>query len=303
MSALPVVLLAFLSGHAQGHESNVLHESKHHPVGGDFLAPEVMERRIGKVVNWETLPVLVSPMVAVVGYFVKSIMEARGRARRIQLERVSQQIEHFYGPISALSHRGKTAFNSMLKVYARHVGVEASTENGIVTRLMQELSREQTKPGSEATKSPAVQLWIEFVRNIAYPVNSNIVKILTEKSHLHDGPLPPDYLDLFGLVAERSMVISQWQHGDYSQLLFDTLYPSAFDEAIENRLRELQEKQVRLEGVSITFPNPLQTKKKPERRTSSKGASERHTLTDDMTDEMRPLKSGPNDSARLPQSS
>jgi len=276
LQVLPLVLAAWALAVAQARHK----EAEENSAGAfeDFEMAK-MAKVAEDFLTWRALPVLASPLIAVLGFFVKSIAEARAHQRQMQLERVQLQIQEFYGPISALSHRGKAAFNSMLDVYARRVKDRITADDDSVdtkVRFLRELASMQDRPGDDPRNNPAVKLWVHFVTEIAYPVNSRIVQLLTDKSHLHDGPLPNDYLDLFGLVAERELVIAQWKEGYYGQLLFEWLYPSEFDSMIEERLQALQEMQVLLGGAKTPkhSKNPRAGNPKLGRR-----LTERYTLT------------------------
>jgi len=91
-----------------------------------------------------------------------------------------------------------------------------------------------------------LNLWIDFVKDIAYPVNAKIRDILAANTHLYDGEYPDCFIEIFDLVAERELMLKAWDQKNFTNLIGRVTFPREADEVVNQQLKEKQQRKAEL---------------------------------------------------------
>lgn len=144
------------------------------------------------------VPLLVTAILAFVGFAVKYLNDVAIARRKDKLERVNLQLKHLYGPLYAT-------------VYVQHVAwlrFRANCRPGI------HFFRGNPPPTAEDLV--AWRLWIS---EVFMPFNLRVEKIIVDNGDLLiEEQLPDCLLGLCAHIAAYKPILKKWESGDYSSL-------------------------------------------------------------------------------------
>jgi hypothetical protein len=216
--------------------------------------------------HFELLAILAAAVLALVGHWVQTFLSHREHNRQAEIKRLGDQIEGFFGPLSGCLQRTAEGFNCLVLRYAWAKGIIDDVEVDKVEALMKDLEEIEQSPEcwpkgpvseyghtpSERTfQSDLLELWCDFVDNVALPAYQTMVTLMAERAHLFDGPYPKCFVTVFSLVAERQVMVADWRRGQYDNLRGSVRFPSDVDKLVKERLRAFTRKKAELEGALV----------------------------------------------------
>jgi hypothetical protein len=194
-------------------------------------------------VTWATfVTVVVSVLLAVVGYVATYVYNLRLAQRKDRLDHVNRQLSELYGPLVALATAGETTWAGFRRLYRPGVSYWGS----------------QPPPTDE--EAAAWRLWMTEVFT---PLNERIFEVVTNNAELLvESEMPRPLLDVCAHVAGYRPVVRSWKDGDTSL----NTSTSNFDgrqlvEYALTRFRALKLEQRRLIGSSADLAVATQERK------------------------------------------
>ena len=135
------------------------------------------------MVGIELTVALLAGTVTAVGWFINHVLNERAERRRqhlqAQLKFTTQQLEELYGPLVFLINEGQHAWDDLLNLLGReYVFVEVG-------------STEVPLPPEE------LKAWMFWAEHSFMPLNREIRRLLSTKTHLIEGSVMPDSFDIF----------------------------------------------------------------------------------------------------------
>jgi hypothetical protein len=149
----------------------------------------------------ETAAIVVTVLLALLGYVVKYFNDLRLAQRKDRLDRVNRQLSDLYGPLFAL--------------------------NAAANRLWDEFTRLHATPGSawfwDTSKPPAVEqadAWRLWMTTVFTPLNAQMRDAVVEHADLlrDEEGMPSCLLDLCAHVAGYETVLERWRRGEFDPL-------------------------------------------------------------------------------------
>jgi amino acid transporter len=170
--------------------------------------------------SWQTTVVL-TVILAFVGYLT-TFLSARMLARRKdKLDLVNRRLNEFYGPLYVASQAGNIAYQSLLK--------------------------KQGKTQSFPILDGEMKEWMLWMTTIFMPLNDVREKVIIEKAHLIvEEQMPRCLLDFVTHVVGYKAVLGKWAEGDYSERRSTIGWPPQFDVYVERSYQALKAEQTRL---------------------------------------------------------
>lgn len=190
--------------------------------------------------------------LALAGHYIKMIADKRQERRIAEIERISRQIESFFGPITGALQKSQAAFDAFMIMYAKTNGLSTASgdEGDNVMHLMTELAKVEQTGRVDLSDNETVDAWTAFQTEQALPVNRQIAEIIATKADLFDGPYPECFMTFLSLVAEREMMVRAWAKSSYVHLRGKLVFPSELDSEIREKLNALANRKAELLGVS-----------------------------------------------------
>jgi hypothetical protein len=192
--------------------------------------------KLGRV-SVEAIAVVVTVVLALIGYVVKYLNDLRLAVRKDRLDRVNRQLSDLYGPLFALDAAGDRLWQEFRARYP--------------------LDWDSTVPLTMA-ETAAWRLWMT---TIFMPLHRQMKEVVVDHADLlrEAGEVPNCLLDLCANVAGYEIVAEQWRSGDFEPLDKDSNvsvvgYPHrALTPYLETAYHELKEEQGRLlRGLGLT---------------------------------------------------
>ena len=170
--------------------------------------------------SWQTTVVL-TVILAFVGYLT-TFLSARMLARRKdKLDLVNRRLNEFYGPLYVASQAGNIAYQSLLQ--------------------------KQGKTQSFPILDGEMKEWMLWMTTIFMPLNDVREKVIIEKAHLIvEEQMPRCLLDFVTHVVGYKAVLGKWAEGDYSERRSTIGWPPQFDVYVERSYQALKAEQTRL---------------------------------------------------------
>jgi len=195
--------------------------------------------------------------VGLLCYFANDRSKYREEQRKCAFERCNEQLGQFLGPIQARLKVAHTAFDVMVKTYAKLAGKDAN-DPALLPLLEDELAAcEHTGIGD----SPIARPFITYTRDIAVPLHRDVLEILTQKAHLFDGHYPQAFYDYMAYVAELEVVVRRWKQGDFSVLMLrHHRFPDALHAIIADRVDAVRERLQALAPDSVRRSEPKRSR-------------------------------------------
>jgi hypothetical protein len=135
------------------------------------------------MVGIELTVALLAGIITAVGWFINHVLSERAERRRqhlqAQLKFTTQQLEELYGPLVFLISEGQHAWNDLLALLGRpHVFVTVG-------------HRELPLPPE------GLKAWMFWAEHSFLPLNREIRRLLSTKTHLIEGSVMPKSFDRF----------------------------------------------------------------------------------------------------------
>jgi hypothetical protein len=180
--------------------------------------------------SWQAALALAIPaLVAVVGYLLTYRNNLRLAERKDRLDRITQQLSDFYGPLFALSHANQSAWQIFRMLYRSDVA-------GF-----------WDDPQPTDDEAAAWRLWMTTV---FMPLNREMRDLVVRRADLLEEPeIPGGLLDLCAHVAAYEAVLTRWQTGDFAEhrtpLNFPAESVAGYASSRFNRLKAEQNRLLR----------------------------------------------------------
>jgi hypothetical protein len=138
---------------------------------------------------------IISAVVALVGWILRNRAEAKETRARYTLARVNAQISELFGPLVGLSHAMRSSFNAFLTANASLFTEEAYRNRKVFP----------------TTDPVLVRQWRLWVRTVFHPLNLACEEILlTKSSLLVDEVFPDKFLGLLAHVSAYKPIVAGW---------------------------------------------------------------------------------------------
>eukprot|EP00927_Polykrikos_kofoidii_P003030 TRINITY_DN11204_c0_g1_i1.p1 TRINITY_DN11204_c0_g1~~TRINITY_DN11204_c0_g1_i1.p1 ORF type:complete len:336 (+),score=29.80 TRINITY_DN11204_c0_g1_i1:91-1008(+) len=199
--------------------------------------------------------IIATAVLALAGHLVKSYIHGKNLRMAAEIERLGKQIECFFGPIDGHLRCASSGFAALMDRYRRNFVKENGrpsrhNDQFYVASFFEELGRIETLNGKTDENQEILMMWMAFVKNVALPVNREIRDIIANQTHLYDGSYPECFEQIFDLVAEREMMLQQWENNDYSNLKGHITFPKEADSLVRDELQTKQERKAKLLGLT-----------------------------------------------------
>jgi hypothetical protein len=180
--------------------------------------------------DWKTTATLVVTVIlAVVGFLVKYVNDLAIARRKDRLERINLQLKNLYGPLYATTHASEIAWQAFRSVYRPGMPFF------------------RTLPAPNDEELAAWRLWM---LEVFMPLNLRLEKTIVDNSDMIiENQMPDCLLRLCSHVAAYKPVLKKWENGDYSEFLSLSPYPEDLLEYVESCYAELKAKQADLLGL------------------------------------------------------
>ena len=184
--------------------------------------------------SWETPATLVVTLiVAGLGYLAKYFNDLRIGERTDRLERLNRQLSEFYGPLYSLFHVANAAWDAMWMSLPPD----------------QQARRHHWSKDDAPTRQDAAT-WRLWIAEVFMPLNRKMVTVVMEKADLLDGPsMPPCLVKLCTHVYAYETVLKRWEKQDFSEHVSVVNYPrKQLGEYIDHEFPRLKAEQETLLG-------------------------------------------------------
>jgi hypothetical protein len=166
-------------------------------------------------------------LVAVAGYVATYLNNLRLTRRSDRLDRVSEQLSEFYGPLLALSSASRRTFETFVRT---------------------------AQPGGEAllASEEREELFRLWTRHVFMPLNTRMVDLVTNKAHLLEEDYIPQFLlQLCAHVASYQAILRRWEKGDFTERFAVVPFPGdVLENYAETTFASLKREQNNLLGVT-----------------------------------------------------
>jgi hypothetical protein len=177
----------------------------------------------------ETISLIVTVIVALLGYLItywNNLLIAR---RKEQLELVDRRISELYGPLYVATQAGWKAYKAL---------------------LLKLNKREVFDKDSPATEKE-LEEWRIWLKEVFMPNNELMERLIIEKAYLiQEEKMPECMLDLITHVSGYKALLAKWEKGDFSENLSVLGFPQELREYAAQSYQQLKAKQLRLIGDS-----------------------------------------------------
>ena len=122
---------------------------------------------------------LVAATIAVIGWFISSLLASRTAVRNLKqaaaLKHIEKQLEELYGPLAFLMIEGRQTFGE----------------------LLDSLGRDYIFYSDHPLPEDELKTWLFWVENDFFPRNEKVKRLLASKTHLLEGDEIPDSYQSF----------------------------------------------------------------------------------------------------------
>lgn len=165
--------------------------------------------------------VVLTVILALVGYFITSLSARMLARRQDKLRLVNERLNEFYGPLYVASEAGNIAYRSLLN--------------------------RQGKEKSDPIRDEDMKDWVLWMTTIFMPLNNIREKIIIQKAHLIvEEQMPQCLLDFVTHVVGYKAVLARWAEGNYAERRSSIGWPPEFDAYVKRSYAALKAEQTRL---------------------------------------------------------
>jgi hypothetical protein len=170
------------------------------------------------------IALIVTVVLAFVGYIVKYYFDKINYRREKKLELINQRLNLFYGPLYFQTIAGKEIDAELRKKF-------------------------KVPDGANVLEEQYFDEWRLFVNEVLMPLNLMREKIILENSYLIIENDPPESLKNFIIhVSTLKAVVAKWKSGDFSENFAMVPFPPDLGDYIINSYLNLKRKQSELVG-------------------------------------------------------
>src|ERR1043166_3187328 len=171
---------------------------------------------------------IVTVILALVGYIVKYANDIAGARRKDRLERLNLQLRGLYGPLYAFDKATNIAWLAFRSTYRPNVPyfdiVDQPTEQDLA----------------------AWRLWMS---EVFMPLNLQMEKAIVENADLIiENEMPASFINLIAHIAAYKPVLQKWRAGDFSEHLSMSAYPEDLAQYVEAGYLSLKNERAALLG-------------------------------------------------------
>ncbi len=186
----------------------------------------------------------VTVILTLITLLVKYVNDLALARRKDRLERVNLQLRNLYGPLYALDHATKIAWDTFDSRY-RHDD-----------RSSFDLNPLSAEENLAAVDRDAWRLWMS---EVFMPFNLRMEKAIVENADLIiENEMPTSLLQLVAHIAAYKPVIKKWQAGDYSEHLSTSVFPLNVRPYVQSSYLNLKNEQAalirKLKGKARRYP-------------------------------------------------
>lgn len=172
------------------------------------------------------ISVIVTVVLAAVGYFVTYVNGVRLENRKSRLKYLSDQIQFLYGPLFSLSHASQEAWRSFRSRY-RPEGAFFDPVNPL--------------------SAWELEAWRMWMVEVFMPLNLRMEKAIIENAHLIEGSeMPHPFIELLSHVEVYRVVLKKWERNDFTEHTAYIEYPLTLDDYVAQTYRKLTRLQTEL---------------------------------------------------------
>jgi hypothetical protein len=176
----------------------------------------------------EYLGLIVTILLALLGYSATYLNNLRLAKRADRLKFVTTQIDELYGPLYVITQTSQILFQASIARESQ----EGETANGDTAATSDKLSERR--------------IWIE---EVFQPLNSQLEQVIINKAHLIIEEEMPQCLKRFlAHSAGYKAVIKKWEQGDFTEYSSVIDYPLEIEEYAESSYSTLRKRQQKLIG-------------------------------------------------------
>jgi len=167
---------------------------------------------------------IVTIVLAFVGYVAKYINDTQNYRREKKLERINQRLNLFYGPLYFQTIAGQNIEKMLLKKFGM-------------------------KDKHDTLDEKHYGEWRLFVIEVLMPLNLMREKVILENSYLMiEDEVPQCLVDFITHVSAFKAVVAKWQTGDFSENFPMIYYPEDLPRYITSSYESLKKEQLKLIG-------------------------------------------------------
>jgi hypothetical protein len=174
------------------------------------------------------LNLIVTILLALIGYLATYFNNLRIAERKDRLDRINRQLSELYGPLLALVYSSESSW----KVFRSRCRPGMSFFGG-------------EPPPSEAE----LAAWRLWMTEVFMPLNLQMEKVVTEHADLLDEvEMPQSFLDLCAHISSYKAVLKKWEMGDFSEHKAVIKFPKEILEYTTETYQQLKFEQTKLLG-------------------------------------------------------
>ena len=180
--------------------------------------------------NTEAWAIVVSVVLALLGYLVTFLAQRHQAARQAELDRVNLQLRNLYGPLYATLRANEAVWQAFCEKHWPQHG-------------------QPTYFGSGETTDEEGAVWRTWMLEVFEPLNSRIERAILENGDLlEDSELPGEFVEVLAHIASYRALYSKWRNGDFRDHTAALNYPTGLLKVVEPTYRKLLERQRVLAG-------------------------------------------------------
>jgi hypothetical protein len=176
----------------------------------------------------EMISLIVTVIIALLGYLVTYWTNILLANRSQQLELVNKQIQEFYGPLYVATQNSAKAYEALMRKLNRKI-----------------FFTDKSNPPNEQE----IAEWRLWAQSVFMPNNKLIEKLILEKAYLiRERDMPECLLNFITHVSGLKVVVEKWSKGDFSEHTSVVFFPKEIDHYATESYKELKDKQLELIG-------------------------------------------------------
>lgn len=173
------------------------------------------------------IAIIVSILIAIVGYFVTYFNNLRLARRAERLSLLNQQINELYGPLYVVTQTSGVLANALQEKM----------------RIKGSVNIDDDAPKDDSDLSE----WRLWVENVFIPYNQILQDIILNNAHLIREQEYPRCLKLFcAHEASLRVVVEKWKKSDFSEKTSMLNFPTEVNRYAEQSFKELKKEQLSL---------------------------------------------------------
>jgi hypothetical protein len=193
-----------------------------------------LETIIGSMI--QSVGILLSVVVALLGYTIAKRNELDLTKRRERLDLIDKQLNDFYGPLYVLTEVGRMSYQTLRN--------KLSDEHAFDREPMDESDLREWR------------LWVEY---IFVPLNQLQEDLIIRNAHLiREATFPELLLQFITHASLYKTMVEKWKRGDYQEYLPVIDYPIELGNYAAQSYQTLKEEQLALIGAMKPTQNRQQ---------------------------------------------